>query len=287
MIDDAKPHLNLSRLSEREREDLLHRLDPDGLRRGRCLDHDRRREPRWIFRRTDVVAELAQPGGQMLRFLVLGRNLSAHGMAFIHGGFIYPRTRGQFLLPRVEGPSHLVGGAVVGCRHVEGPLHEVRVRFDEAIQPREYLSFDELAEGLPEDAVTVRELRGRAILCTSEPMVAKVVRHAFTPTGIAIAEIGSPAEIRRLLLRPRHGFDVILVDVGADREQAKRRIETLRRGEHGVPIVALSEQTDRSFLTEIMWEGADHVVRKPPEAYALYEVMLQLHRQQRSFAAAV
>jgi CheY-like chemotaxis protein len=283
MQPDPKLHVNLLRLDERQRAEVLRRLDPGGSA-GRARDHERRREPRWIFRRSDVVVELEQPGGSLSRFLVLARNLSANGLAFIHGGFVYSGTRGQVLLPRVEGPSQLVGIAVVGCRHVDGPLHEVRVQFAEAIQPREFLHFDQLMDGLPADAASVGELHGKALLVAGEATTIKMLRHALTPTRISLALAEHLGEARQLIERGQR-FDLLLLDLPADRDAALRSVDELRRMDLDPPLTVLASDRGGSTHTTLMWEGADHVLRKPVRAEALYEVLLRLNRQRRSFAA--
>ncbi|MHC5003471.1 MAG: response regulator [Planctomycetota bacterium] len=282
-MTDPQLHVNLMRLGERERAELLRRLDPVTTPDGRCADHERRREPRWIFRRSDIVAEMDQPGGGVSRFLVLARNLSANGMAFIHGGFVYPKTRAQFLLPRVDGPSQLVRGSVVGCRHVGGPLHEVRVRFDQSIDPKSFLHPDQLTDGLAVEASMVRNLAGRVLLLSGEPETLNAVTHALSPTEIELTHAESVHHSRMMLSR-RH-VDLILLDLEDDRERAIRTVDELRRVDLDPPLAVLTRELQESFMTAVSWEGADYVLGKPLDARELYEVLIQLHRQRRAFVA--
>ncbi|MHC4990925.1 MAG: PilZ domain-containing protein [Planctomycetota bacterium] len=179
----AKLHVHLQRLSEQQRQELLRRLDPEGT----ALEDERRVEPRWPYRSANVAMVLEQPGGRRLQCLVLCRNLSTRGMAFIHGAFVYPGSRVRFVLPRPGQGHHLVHGDVVGCRHIEGPLHEVSVQFDEPIAPQEFVSVERLMEGLPAEAARLRRIRGQVLFVGTRLPLFKTLARALAPTSIGPA----------------------------------------------------------------------------------------------------
>ena len=94
MSDQFLSHIHLD---NSERGKLLCRLDesPTTLR-----PTERRREQRWEYRMSDVAVIVQHPGGGSGRFLVCSRNLSAGGMAFIHGGYIHPGSECRVGLTR-------------------------------------------------------------------------------------------------------------------------------------------------------------------------------------------
>ena len=94
---------------------------------------ERRREERWEYRMSDIAVLVAHPGGGSGRFLVCSRNLSAGGMGFIHGGYLHPGSDCRIALTRPDGSRLAVEGVVAHCRHVEGPHHEIGIRFQEQI----------------------------------------------------------------------------------------------------------------------------------------------------------
>ena len=141
---------NLVRLSDSERDRLLDRLDRSGTRKPPAREGpaiDRRKDPRLEYREAEVPFVVEHPGGGGTWLLVAARNLSAGGMAFIHGGFLHLGSRCRLLLHRLDGERELIGGEIVNCRHVEGALHEFSVRFDRKIELSEFAT-----EVKPEDA---------------------------------------------------------------------------------------------------------------------------------------
>jgi hypothetical protein len=141
---------NLVRLTDSERDRLLDRLDRGASRKPRVAQGaaiERRKHPRLEYREADVPLVVEHPGGGGAWLLVCARNLSAGGMAFIHGGFLHVGSRCRLMLHRLNGKRELIGGEIVNCRHVEGALHEFSVRFDHKIEPSEFV-----AELKPADA---------------------------------------------------------------------------------------------------------------------------------------
>ncbi len=136
---------NLVRLSDSERDHLLDRLDRGSARKPLVSEGaaiERRKHPRLAYREVEVPLVVEHPGGGGAWLLVCARNLSAGGLAFIHGGFLHVGSRCRLLLHRLNGERELIGGEIVNCRHVEGALHEFSVRFEHKIELMEFV--DEL-----------------------------------------------------------------------------------------------------------------------------------------------
>ncbi len=136
---------NLVRLTDSERDHLLDRLDRGSARKplvSEGVSIERRKDPRLEYREVEVPLVVEHPGGGGAWLLVCARNISAGGLAFIHGGFLHVGSRCRMLLHRLNGERELIGGEIVNCRHVEGALHEFSVRFEHKIEPSEFV--DEL-----------------------------------------------------------------------------------------------------------------------------------------------
>ncbi len=136
---------NLVRLTDSERDHLLDRLDRGSARKplvSEGVSIERRKDPRLEYREVEVPLVVEHPGGGGAWLLVCARNLSAGGLAFIHGGFLHVGSRCRLLLHRLNGERELIGGEIVNCRHVEGALHEFSVRFERKIELSEFV--DEL-----------------------------------------------------------------------------------------------------------------------------------------------
>ncbi len=99
------------RMNAHQRSKLLCRLDESpGM--GRAIE--RRRQARIEYRVPDIAVVVQHPGGGSGKFLVHARNISAGGLAFIHGGFVHPGSECQVDLTRRDGRSLKVAGLTAG-----------------------------------------------------------------------------------------------------------------------------------------------------------------------------
>lgn len=73
------------------------------------------------------------------RFLVKPRNLSALGILFLHGGFVYSNIPCSIRLKTLDGEYYVVKGRTVRCELVQGKIHEVGMRFDHRLQLEDFV----------------------------------------------------------------------------------------------------------------------------------------------------
>lgn len=139
--------LDLVRLGPAQRQRLLATLDQ---RAAGAVKRHRRKSTRHPTRGEMTPMVVIQPGGGVGAFLVMMRNLSAGGLAVVHGGYLHPGTECRVLLARVEGPKVVLAGTVRRCRHVQGSLHEVGLEFDSAIVPEDFVPADMLSANVEE-----------------------------------------------------------------------------------------------------------------------------------------
>lgn len=139
--------LDLVRLPAAQRQRLLASMDDraGGNAPKRC-----RKSARHATRGEMTPMIVLQPGGNVSAFLVMMRNLSAGGLAVIHGGFIHPGTQCRVLLATVSGKKVVLVGAVRRCRHVRGVLHEIGLEFEAAIAPEDFVPAELLSAHVDE-----------------------------------------------------------------------------------------------------------------------------------------
>ena len=144
---------NTVRITDDERSRLLNELDRVQTVASKDVDpHDSRRQyRRYKYRPGHISITVEQPGGVSTRLSVSPRNISAGGLAFLHGGFLYAGSRCTLRLGLEVEDSMKVGGQIVNCRHVEGILHEVSVKFDLPIDPGLFVEIDEKQEAAPSE----------------------------------------------------------------------------------------------------------------------------------------
>ena len=86
--------------------------------------------------------------GQPVTCRVRPRNLSQGGIAFLHEAYVYPETRCTVVLISATDQPVEVSGKVVGCRHINGKLHEIAMSFDRTIEPDDFIQC--MQEAIPD-----------------------------------------------------------------------------------------------------------------------------------------
>lgn len=132
------PYTKTVRISDAERLQLLDQLDQSQEFKSDNFqsESNRRADTRYPYRKGDIPIVVEQPGGVITRLSVSPRNLSSGGIAFLHGGFLYVGSKCSLQLIAPATNPIVVSGVIVNCRHVDGILHEVSVKFDMPIEPR-------------------------------------------------------------------------------------------------------------------------------------------------------
>ncbi len=134
MMSVSRP-IDSTRMRPRQRTELINQLEKNGVK----VAADAERRATRVVYNGQVVVTVDHPSGAASRFVVYPRNLSAKGMAFVHGGFLYPGSRCLILMNDLAGKGHQMPGQVRGCRHVNGLVHEVSVIFNDAIKLDEFV----------------------------------------------------------------------------------------------------------------------------------------------------
>ncbi len=131
-----KPELvRTIRLDNTRVETLLDHLDNLGGQ----PETEQRASERYRYRVKGCIVHLQQPGdGCSTPYLVPTRDISAGGLAFLHGGFVHTGTRCLIQLITAGGAWQNMPGVVVRCRYAEDGVHEVAIRFDSEIEPEDY-----------------------------------------------------------------------------------------------------------------------------------------------------
>ncbi len=102
-------------------------------------DTERRRHERYPHRIDEGVEVIFDAfDGQTVTCRVRPRNLSQGGIAFLHDAYVYPETRCTVVLVSSTDQAVELSGKVVGCRHINGKLHEIAMSFDRTIEPDDF-----------------------------------------------------------------------------------------------------------------------------------------------------
>jgi len=225
------------RLSERQQRALLAYLDAQA---GDTLDlDDQRIDQRFDFSSSAVLVRIGQPGGTSGTFIVRPRNLSRTGMGFLHGGFCYPGSPCEVLLPTCDDARAVLSGRIIRCRHVRANVHELGLQF---AQPIELGRFVQAAihsgaeEGRPSQPLP--RLTGRCLLI--DPSTDTRELFDFLAAHMGLASVTTLDGNTAKTMLAHQPFDIILIDYDLAAAMQPTLIAELRDAGFTGPIVALA-----------------------------------------------
>lgn len=131
-----QPAIDTLRISLDDWHRILERLEHQD--RGRA-PQNRRRDPRHPYRNVlGLLVQLPTASGEMSNYLVKSRNLSTRGISFLHGQYIPRGTLAVVTLVQADMSQHRRPGTICHCRHIQGNVHEIGMKFDAPIVPASY-----------------------------------------------------------------------------------------------------------------------------------------------------
>jgi len=214
------------------------------------------------YRRKSVAIHLQQPGDAAANsYLVPTRSISERDLWFLHGGFVHPRTRCSVDLVTSNEGRNEVNGTVVACRYIEANVHEVRVRFDQRLDPSVYCSA----------AVSTRVL-----LVEDDQCIAKLAKFhlAQLNTVVECAEDGRMA----VELARTNVYDVILMDMDLPVMNGFDATQELRKRGYTAIIVAVTGLTQPNDKERCLAAGCDHYLAKPYSREDLQTLLASIRR---------
>lgn len=228
---DIKP-IETLRFSDRDREELLESVETASVK---PVQDDRRRL-RVQYTQAKAVLSLFSETGAATKFVVMPRNLSRLGVAFVHGRFMFPDTRCEVMIQKLDQKWEAVAGVIKSCRHVQGMVHEIAVVFDEAIDlpayveltpEQEMLHLEDVNKDLPpEEASRVERMTGRVLVIDTFPVDRKLFALWLSRAGFVVETVGTPAEAIKLTGKSR--YDLVMCDLMLGSASGLELIEQLR-----------------------------------------------------------
>lgn len=239
---------------------LLDQLDAEPVPAGA---RSKRRAKRFPYRLSRCVVHLQQPGAlRFTPYVVKTRNISAGGMAFLHGGYVHVGTSCIVQLIRADGHWSDIPGRVVQCRYLRrGSLHEVGVLFDEPITPAAFAS---------------PNMRLSALLAMTDRSTALPVRANLVRIHVDVAVALSAEQLVEQTAVARH--DAVLLDVDLRPDGAAHAARRLREGGYGGTIVALVPAGRTADAEACAAAGCDACLARPPALGELAALFSALRR---------
>lgn len=247
------------RLTDSEVEAYLDRLDREQKRDGR----DNRSSERYTYRVKGCVVHLqATSAGNTISYLVPTRNISAGGMSFLHGGFVYPGSRCTVQLIGTHGTWTKIEAVVTRCEYIKASIHEVALKFKNEIDPADYSS----------DAV-----KTRVLLVDDDPLTTRLAMMLLTQLNSEVdhAENGQIA----LKLAQESIYDVILMDMEMPVLDGFEAVKQLREKGYSGVIIAATAKTQPADKKRCFEVGCNRFIPKPYHREMLADMIASLRQK--------
>lgn len=207
----------------------------------------------------------------MKRDMVLAcRNLSRGGVGLLHSSFMYPQTTVTVFLTRYDGKVIGNRGRVVRVEHRGGVVHEIGIKFEREVNPRDYLSND-ITEAIPTiEHVKPETLKGNVFFATSNDATIASIREALLETSLNFKVVPDAAGLEGEL---GNDPEMLLIDLDLGETSGPEFVKQLRVKGVNCPIALMGSsegELDRSMIRVC---GADALVRTPVNNQDLLRVL--------------
>lgn len=222
-----------------------------------------RRQPRFNYRAKALTIHMQQPGfASPIAYQVPARNISARGLAFLHGGFVHPGTRCVAQLITTYGTWNNVVGSVSRCRYVKGNIHEVIMLFDQEIDPAVYCA---------------EAVQSRVLLAEDDPAIARLAQFHLEQMGAQVewAKDGKEAVEKALA----GAFDLLLLDIDMPEKDGFEVVAELRKSGYGGLVCAATALTQEDDRKRAIDAGCDKYIPKPYTKRELRDVLNALQQE--------
>lgn len=245
------------RFTQRDLEQIVAELNRD---RAGGPAVARREARRWACQFQRAVLTTFERQGSKKHHAVVPRNISINGLAVLHGGYVHIGTTCALTLRGVDGSARTIHGTVCRCQHFRAHLHDVGIRFESALSPRDFFITFGNEYLFQAEHVDPKTLSGR--LAVVEPNVSEqqLIAHLCRSSDLTL-ECARTAEEGLALLAT--GPDFALVDHALDGVDGLQFLASCRERGIDVPIVLMAAGHDRDLRYAAIAAGARELVFKP------------------------
>jgi CheY-like chemotaxis protein len=280
--EEPKDYYDSLRMTDGEQRELLRRL---ASRRPTPPPEDHRREERLNYTPRGLLVRMRHPGGTTELYLVRPRNLSRSGIAFLHGSFCHTGTTVHVTLRTIDDEPATVSGRVTRCRHVQGNVHEIGVKFDMPIEVYQFVRSDAKTAQDRQASRELPRMRGRVLFvddCIDD-------RELFSFYANSLGLLADTAEDGQLAVeRARTAmFDLVLTDYNLPDLTGDELFDRLRQADYTGPIVLVTAETDEALLDKLGQKGFDDILLKPYQLEDMVDKLCQFLSRDRSHDANV
>ncbi|MCC6319974.1 MAG: response regulator [Phycisphaerales bacterium] len=230
----------------------------------------KRSHVRHTFRTLAVKLTLSHPGGSQTRFSVACRNLSSGGIGVLHSAYVHSGTPCTIELVSTSNTTHTIEGKVVRCGHLQGTVHEIGIKFNGAIDTREFLALDPFADRFTLESVDPQNLTGTVLYIEDVALDQAVVRHFLRETQMQLVVVTTADEA---LAKAAGGVDIILCNHEVGGVPGAVIINKMREAGISQPILIVTADTSPATREMLGAANCDAFITKPLKQSTLFRAL--------------
>lgn len=267
---NAVESIDSTRLSDAKRREMISALDRAASSSSK--GESGRRHDRFEYHERDIRVTILHTMGGETHLLVHGRNLSAGGMSFLHGGFLHAGTTCRVLLKTKKGIDKLMLARVAGCRHISKNIHEIGVQFYEKIDVSDFCSSGAKIISSMSISVQVPELAGISVCFNDDKAERALLSGWLSATGLSVVEASSTGAMLDRIKR----MPVILVvaDAKSADVSVTEMVEAVRAAPFTKPLILIPDEEGGAV-------ECDGELRRPLEMSAFMKLLITICRPER------
>lgn len=265
----AEKPVQTLRIANSELDELIAQLEREG---GLCTRGSRRESRRWRAQTQKVVVLVQDESGARRSLVMAPRNMSTGGMGLLHGGFLHPGGLCVLVLRDVRGRAAQVSGKVVRCTHLKGTIHDIGVRFDAPVNPRDFFIFAGNEYLFNAEHVDPARLIGRVLVIDDSRSDQRLISHLLRDTALEFEYAMSGEEGLRML--DEHPAIAMVDFVLPDMDGISLVTEARSRG-CVVPMILISGHADQEVRYAAIAAGAKEMLFKPLDEPQMLKAMAE------------
>lgn len=227
---------------------------------------------RWPFRLENVPLELSHPGGGAVNLRMACRNLSRGGLGLLHNAFVHPGSACRVEIPHPQRGKVRLTGRIVRCTHRAGVVHELGVKFDHHIDPREYVGVDAFSNMFAYERADPEMLEARVLHLEASELQRETVKRSLAETRISLAQAGTLAEA--VLAGEECGAALLSMDL--EEADPRSALETLRQAGFGGGVIGLARDASRRTRDRAHAAGLRIVLVRPLAKETLWRALAEV-----------
>lgn len=244
------------RISGRELDLLIADLERES---GTAPTNIRRELKRWTFTGGKALMTIISGAGNTRHYVVAPRNISAGGVAMLHGGFVHPGTKCIVSMRCMDRSVQSISGQVARCSHLRGHLHDLGVRFNERVDPERFVDFQgQTAFNL--EQVDLSKLQGSLLVVEDSLADQRLLAHYFRASNL---EINFAKDAEQGLAMLGDTPDLIFVDYQLPTSNGIEFIQAAKSAGFSGPMILVTGDCSPGLRDRARGVGAAELLLKP------------------------